>query len=439
MMSQLLRLYSQLERDFSVDYRIQDFQHLVRSNNNINRPIHRWFPFKEAFSCDLLPKMFHEWGFKKNTKLKLLDPFCGVGTSIISAYDLIQHGWNIQAIGIECNPFLQFVASTKANCFHYSAKVFEKLVNKVLSSPWRIKQVRKPALTTLHRPEIYSPYRLKKLLEFRQKIQAVAKRFPERDPLLVGYASALEKLGGFRKDGRALRITKKKVPYVREALTLEWQKILEDLKSIQNARRPPKASILLGDGRNASRQFSQAHQFDLIFYSPPYLNNIDYTEVYKIELWMLGFISSYAEFRRQRLRTFRSHPSVKFPEIYAYVQDRRTRVFQECLEQVLKNIPEDKDTNWRRRLVKSYFDDCYRMLLDQRKLVKRVGKITCVIGNSLHGGKTGKILIATDLLIALLAQSVGLEIERVIIARYMKRRDKDNHFLRESVIIMNAK
>lgn len=439
-MFQLLRLYHQLERDFPVDYRIQDFQHLVRPNNNINKPVHRWFPFKEAFSCDLLPKILYEGNFDKSKKLKLLDPFCGVGTSIISAYDLVQHGWNVQAIGIECNPFLQFVASTKANCFQYSAKVFERLANEVLNSPWQTKKVRKPALTTLHRPEIYSPYRLKKLLEFRQKIYSVAGRFPERDLLLIGYASALEKLGGFRKDGRALRITKKKIPRVRKALTLEWQKILEDLKSIQkNSKRPPKASILLGDGRNASRQLPQAHQFDLIFYSPPYLNNIDYTEVYKVELWMLGFVSSYAEFRKQRLQTFRSHPSVRFPDIYTYVKDKRTQAFQEYLEHVMDNIPEDKDAIWRRRLVKSYFDDCYRMLLDQRKLVKKGGKIICVIGNSLHGGKTGKILIATDLLIACLAQSIGLEVEGIIVARYMKRRDRDNRFLRESVIIMNTR
>jgi hypothetical protein len=303
-----------------------------------------------------------------------------------------------------------------------------------------MKRVKMPLLTTLHRPEIYSRYRLEKLLEFREKIRLVTKGLPEQAPLLVGYASSLEELGGFRKDGRALRITPKKIPRIKDALADQWQRIKEDLEHLQQRRkRSLSAKILLGDGRDSSRHLLAHEAFDLIFYSPPYLNNIDYTEVYKVELWMLGFVSSYAEFKAQRLKTFRSHPSVRFPEIYAYPQDSRTQAFQECLDHVMESIPEDKDANWRRRLVRSYFDDCYRMLIDQHNLIKRGGKIVCTVGNSLHGGQSGKVLIATDLLIALLAENIGLEVDRIIVARHLKRRDKDNHFLRESVIIMTAK
>ena len=49
-------------------------------------------------------------------------------------------------------------------------------------------------------------------------------------------------------------------------------------------------------------------------YSPPYLNCIDYTEVYKLELWLLELVKTQAEFRQVRLGTLRSHPSVKFAE-----------------------------------------------------------------------------------------------------------------------------
>jgi DNA modification methylase len=440
-MPQLLKLYSEIENDFNVEYRTQDFQSLVRANNNLQKPIHRWFPLKEAFSCNLLPTMLKELGLKKSKKLKLLDPFCGVGTSIISACELNHDGWTIQAVGVESNPFLHFVAETKAHWHQYSAKRLARLSKQILNSSLPILKLEKPSLTTLYRPEVYSPYRLKKLLEFRQKILLAAQGFPERSPLLVGYARALEELGGFRKDGRALRIVKKKIPRIKDALAIQWERIREDLESLKPYRKSQcvPAKVLLGDGRDFSRWFSKSQEFDLIFYSPPYLNNIDYTEVYKIELWMLGFVSCYSEFKAQRLKTFRSHPSVRFPEIYVYPQNPRTQAFQECLEHVMENIPEDKNRNWRRRLIKSYFDDCYRMLVDQYRLIKKRGKIVCVIGNSLHGGKTGKVLIASDLLIALLAQSIGLEVERIIVARYLKRRDKDNHFLRESVIIMSTK
>jgi hypothetical protein len=48
-------------------------------------------------------------------------------------------------------------------------------------------------------------------------------------------------------------------------------------------------------------------------FSPPYLNCIDYTELYKIELWLMEHIASQEQFRETRLGTLRSHPSVKFP------------------------------------------------------------------------------------------------------------------------------
>jgi DNA modification methylase len=38
----------------------------------------------------------------------------------------------------------------------------------------------------------------------------------------------------------------------------------------------------------------ESADFDLILTSPPYPNNIDYSEVYKLELWLLGFIDKQA-------------------------------------------------------------------------------------------------------------------------------------------------
>ena len=46
---------------------------------------------------------------------------------------------------------------------------------------------------------------------------------------------------------------------------------------------------------------------DLAIFSPPYPNSFDYTDVYNIELWALGYLSSRDANARLRYSTLRSH------------------------------------------------------------------------------------------------------------------------------------
>src|SRR3989442_224275 len=98
----------------------------------------------------------------------------------------------------------------------------------------------------------------------------------------------------------------------------KWMSMCEDLKLLRSGLNdmyyPVETRVLEGDGRTLECISDEKRKFDLVLYSPPYLNNIDYTEVYKLELWLSGLTSTQADFRELRLRTLRSHPSIKFPE-----------------------------------------------------------------------------------------------------------------------------
>src|SRR5205807_9949585 len=65
---------------------------LVVPNGNAQRPFHRWFHLKESFSCDIFVHVLADAGLARRRKLTVLDPFAGVGTSLISALD-----WATQA------------------------------------------------------------------------------------------------------------------------------------------------------------------------------------------------------------------------------------------------------------------------------------------------------------------------------------------------------
>jgi hypothetical protein len=87
----------------------------VSPNRNENTPVHRWFRYKESFSATLLKVVLERLALGLGQKFRLLDPFCGVGTTLLSAQQLGVEGYEIAATGIEQNPFSAFAARTKIN------------------------------------------------------------------------------------------------------------------------------------------------------------------------------------------------------------------------------------------------------------------------------------------------------------------------------------
>ena len=148
---------------------------------------------------------------------------------------------------------------------------------------------------------------------------------PEASLLLLGVASCVGDVSFFRKDGRALRILDQEaVPLDRRDLTAEralrlvWARYEADLRGLSSdhSRIAGPGVVIQGDGRDVEmgQQGERiAGRVALMVYSPPYLNHIDYTEVYKTELSLLGFVRKQDEMLGLRQATMRSHSSVLFP------------------------------------------------------------------------------------------------------------------------------
>jgi DNA modification methylase len=408
----------------------------VVAASNDTQPVHRWFRFKESFAPALLRRIIsalYPDGLPR--ELRILDPFTGVGTTLLAAEQLARENRSnttIHATGIEQNPFIHFAARTKINWRHVQLQQFLRAGERAIERATHT-AVDLPELSSIRSGRCISQYVSKSLLAIQHAIRD-STNGATRDALLLGVAAGIEALSKVRKDGRALRIVRKSHPQIRTVLTSKWNQIHSDCETLARTATPPtfQSTLIYGDGRDLNATGIPNESIDLVFTSPPYPNNIDYTEVYKLELWLLGFIQTEAEFFSLRKTTFRSHPTCATPDAAATcAENLKSGTLERLLGPVLKRAEAQA---WRHRLFEGYFSDMWKTLEECHRCLRKGGHAVFVVGNSLHGRPGSAYLVPTDLAIAGMARSIGFETHETIIARTLKRRLSGNHFLRESIV-----
>jgi hypothetical protein len=439
----LLSRYSDLQSKLPVIESSVKYGELVTANGAADQPVQRWFRMKEAFSVVLLETLLDDWHVSLKDVHRVLDPFCGAGTTLLAVQRLakLSKRDDLEAIGFERNPFLRFVSIAKSRWHAYDEQVLAEAVASLMTNGHRPERVEVPELSTLHRRDVIDSRVVKSLLGFREGIETWPSTV--RNALLMGYANSIEKVTGIRKDGRALRIVAgKKRASVKQALLDSWTIIQKDLQTASLTYEPVKSQVYKGDGRTLRQDCSPQTKhrgFDVVVYSPPYLNNIDYTEVYKLELWLCGFVNSCDSFRSLRHETFRSHPSVKFSDQNSMSRKRSLMRVADTVNSIVEALPDDNNKEWRTGLIQGYFDDLYISLKHQKSAIKKGGWVFCVIGNSLHGpaqDPESRVPIASDIITAQIASTIGFQVRAIQVARHLTRRYPGNGYLRESIIVL---
>src|SRR5258708_5960272 len=84
------------------------------SKNN-NLPLHRWVPWVAGFSADFVEDAIRSYLPKKNSDSWVLDPFAGVGTTLVESY---LTGLNV--VGFEINPYAALATKIKLNAMKIS-------------------------------------------------------------------------------------------------------------------------------------------------------------------------------------------------------------------------------------------------------------------------------------------------------------------------------
>lgn len=416
-------------------------------------PVHRWYRYKEGFSPELLELVLDELEIPAGTLL--LDSFGGVGTSVLAA-SMLDESPLRGAVGVEYNPFAAFVARTKLGWWRLDPDKLRRAAEAAIDRRPR-QAPEPPPSATLNDTRIYPTRRLNELLRLRAAIDR--SRGPHRDALRLALASILEPASYAKKDGRALRIipAEERPDSVLVLFNEAVEQMAEDLERLEPLRALPRrfpVTFTQGDARRLDQRCVRDESVGLALFSPPYLNGIDYSEVYKVEEWFFGFVSSEEELYELREGTLRSHPSIRFPTETLIESEVKG---QALVRRALKSIEDYMKTHERRAfqaqyswLIPAYFDDMYRALKEQARVLVPGGYAVCVVANSMfsdqiievdsdgekHRHEKWRIPLPTDAFIAELARFAGLEPVSGIVARTLVPRNVKQGWSRETLVVM---
>lgn len=362
------------------------------------RPIHRWFYYKEGYSPELVEYCLKKEAAEKNEPSELFDPFCGVGTSLLVAKER-----GIHSCGIDASELAVFVSRVK--CADYSKDDVEAARN-FLSKKFKIQSSLNWDFE-LFSPRAAFPRRnLEQILAIREAIMECDCSDKVRDLLLLALLSILPQCSVVIKDGGVLKIDRKKraMP-ARETFIKKLKIMLAEIES--SASNGPQPEISLGDAR--ALRFDD-EKFSVIVTSPPYLNNVDYSKIYGLELTLLLLDRNATKNTRGRLL----HSFIKGNHQSDYVPP-------ECGE-IGERIP----------VVGSYFADMERCISEMKRVLKKGGGAYIVVSNSVIFREH----VLVDKIFAEIGERLGMEAEIVIgayrIADVMPQRVQT----RESIVIL---
>jgi SAM-dependent methyltransferase len=350
-----------------------DLGKLVTFKPNKRLPIYNWVHFKEAFSRSFVTLMLNQLDIHEGNWV--LDPFCGVGTTLLAAREK-----GVNAVGIDAHPFFAFVSQVKTRS--YSSEALLELKRDFFSEKFEKPDLRE--INPLLR-KAFSKYALEDVLFFKPEISKVKDRIM-RDFLVFALVVSVMRVSYAVKDGAVIRFFKRKHPPLRKVFRTTVKKFIRHLKKAEF--KPCEIVVKKGDARKLG--FLETKSLDAVVTSPPYLNKLEYTKAFDVEEALLkeliGIDSAKAYLGADFGRDKTVFPKLGLPPI-----------------------------------AKAYFSDMELCLREMYRVLRDGGKAALVLGQGVFPDR----IVESDVLISKLAESVGFNMEkRLIVNKRVATRER---------------
>jgi DNA modification methylase len=401
---------------------------MVSFQANKDKPVYRWFKFKEAFSVGLVEYLLDRYGVRTG---RILDPFAGSGTALFAGA-----GLGLDAEGIELLPIGQTIISARQciNCGTTSDGI-ARLICWRDTKPWKKARSRCPVSDLRITRGAYPSETLDEMGKFLSLLGQESQWV--RAILQFAILCVLESVSYTRKDGQYLRwdhragrgfgkkiFDKGRVVGFDEAIARKLDEIIHDLSADQGAGDlftsvSPQAPITLHAGSclGVLPQL-EADRYDGLITSPPYCNRYDYTRTYALELALLGvdekqlvalrqdMLSCTVENRAKDLLAINARwdVAVQAADRHVLLQGLLEYLDTQRKNNVLNNsgIP---------RMVKGYFYEMACVIFEAARVLKPGAPLIMVNDNVRYAGA----VISVDIILSEIAEQLGFVAERILV------------------------
>jgi 16S rRNA G966 N2-methylase RsmD len=377
-------------------------------------PFQRWFKFKEAFSPSFVVNSIKRLPYQPQS---CLDPFAGSGTTALTCQFL-----GIHPTTIEVNPFMADLVEAKLTDYNKSdlrytfrtvAKKSRLIFNKKFDIPVFAGVPATFVEPGLNDRWIFGKDVARAIMAIRYSIEEISEpRVARLMRVILG--SRLVELSNVVVNGKGRRYRKAWKNRIIEPIQVfdsfetSMKSAISDIECFR--RRQCKDYVLMrGDARVLTQNSGQV---DFVLTSPPYPNSFDYTDIYNIELWTLGYLNDGADNRALRKQTLRSHVQV--------AQDNAVDLdMSPTLSKTYSALCEQRQLLWSRNIpemICHYFADMQTILATSKQKLRAEGHAMLAVGNSRYEG----VLIDVPKILTEIAENLGFSLVKIEAVRSMR-------------------
>ena len=368
------------------------WRHWVTPRSGRTAARHRWFLFPHSFSSELVEALAREWTLGRDDRL--LDPFAGSGTSLLSARTL-----GISCDGFDISPLSVLACNGKVRTYSKATMQahWETLKRGLRKNVPETRNRNYPALVRRALPE----GRLEALDRIWMTTESMTWTNAEREFFQLAILAILPRFSHALANGGWLRWTKQGLEAQR-AVTILGEQVEQMLADLDEEKRPLGGSwtARVADARALPVQDSE---YSAVITSPPYPNRHDYTRVFGVEL-MFAF-QNWEENRLLRYQSFHSHPEAR-PERREvddyHPPERLSDVVEKCIDVRVK------------RMLEGYFLDMYLSLCEVARACRTGGRVAYVVGNARYYG----VELLVDEFTAEVGERAGLRCDEIRAVRW---------------------
>lgn len=370
--------------------------------DNKRAPIHRWVNWIAGFSAEFAGDVIDRYlpPGPGRAQALVMEPFAGVGTTLVEAQ---RRG--IASVGFEINPFPALASRAKleaprvdVGCFISEIARYEATLGAVEDALAAGKSAPPPRRTSppgfRSRVPFFPEMVLPKVLHSLDYIDAIGDP-PIGDLFRLAFATTMvsysnytyePSLGSRPGAGKPLLVD---AP-VSHIIAAKLRDMAQDVQSytaeLHALPFPPPFAVHVESVFDGARRLADA-SVDLVVTSPPYLNNYHYVRNTRPHLYWLGYVSTPREQSPYEAGSFgRFWQTVRDgPEIPLTFQapDLSARIGRLRAANTHKGVY--GGGGWA-NYAATYYNDCYRILGELRRLLKPGGVAVFVVGNNVLQG-----------------------------------------------------